>query len=307
MIRDFSLFHKPIQLGSPKSSHHVLLLHTLPHKRGIVPKFDIEGNQFGFGGRLQIGDEIISRDERWSTKKEAREELAERGVEVVKSMQERAKEPAVGPGTSWVGLLLGMLTRLSGSSFHIKNLQRNLDRYVLLIILPTEFHTSIADGGGPSYTEYAVGTGFACTCTIPLSPDAFGSTSESFPTKKAARANAAREAMKHLIDQGHTNSDPACSCHHHHSTCWTEVCTRPYSSLYLCTATQAAGIGFLYASPIITASFILTVGATSSGCWKRNQWKNTNLEGLRRRRVLVHHSNNHSLRRNYAERPAELS
>ena len=198
---------KPIQLGSPKTSHHVPLLYTLCQKRGIVPKFDIEGNQFGFGGRLQIGDEIISRDERWSTKKEAREELAERGVEVVKSMQERAKEPAVGPGTSWVGLLLGMLTRLSGSSFHIKNLQRNLDRYVLLIILPTEFHTSIADGGGPSYTEYAVGTGFACTCTIPLSPDAFGSTSESFPTKKAARANAAREAMKYLIDHGHTNSD----------------------------------------------------------------------------------------------------
>lgn len=74
--------------------------------------------------------------------------------------------------------------------------------------LPTAFHYgAIADGGGPVYTEYDLGGIFACTCIIPSCPDSFGSASDSFPSKKAARANAAREAMMSLIDQGLTNPD----------------------------------------------------------------------------------------------------
>ena len=91
------------------------------------------------------------------------EALSEMGVEIIKNLQE--DEPAPGQGTSWVGLLLGMLAPLSGSSFHIKNLQRNLDRYALLTILPTEFHKSIAHDSGPIFTEDAIGTSFACICT----------------------------------------------------------------------------------------------------------------------------------------------
>ena len=74
--------------------------------------------------------------------------------------------------------------------------------------LATAYHSgAISDGSGPVYTEYDLGGIFACTCTIPSYPDSFGSASDSFPTKKAARANAAREAMKYLIDQGLTNPD----------------------------------------------------------------------------------------------------
>ncbi|MCJ1266273.1 hypothetical protein MMC22_006156 [Lobaria immixta] len=168
---------QPVQLGSPRTSQHVSTLHQLCQKRGIVPEFEIDGDQNdGFGGWLKVGSETISRDERWPKKKDAREGLAERGVEVVKSMQERAQEGVVGPPISWVGLL---------QTFH---------------------SGSIADGG-PVFTEYAVGGGFGCTCTIPLSPDPFGSASEFFSSKKAARNNAAKEAMKYLIDQGHVNPD----------------------------------------------------------------------------------------------------
>lgn len=63
------------------------------------------------------------------------------------------------------------------------------------------------EGGGPVYTEYAIDGGFGCTCTITLHPGSFGSASECFGTKKAARANAAAEAVKYLIDQGLTNPD----------------------------------------------------------------------------------------------------
>ena len=74
--------------------------------------------------------------------------------------------------------------------------------------LPTAFHAgAISDGSGPVYTEYDLGGIFACQCTIPSYPGSFGSATNSFPTKKAARANAAREAMNYLIDQGLTNPD----------------------------------------------------------------------------------------------------
>lgn len=70
---------------------------------------------------------------------------------------------------------------------------------------PTEYH--ISEGSGPVYKEYAIGVGFAYTCNHPSYPGTFGSATVSFPTKKAARANAAKEAVKYLIDQGLTNPD----------------------------------------------------------------------------------------------------
>lgn len=75
--------------------------------RGIVPKYEIEGDQSDFGGWLQIGNETISRDERWKTKKDAKEGLAEMGVELVKGLREKEmeKEPVAGPQPNWVGLL----------------------------------------------------------------------------------------------------------------------------------------------------------------------------------------------------------
>ena len=58
------------------------------------------------------------------------------------------------------------------------------------------------------YNEYALpGTSFACTCQIPSHPTPFGSSQIAFPNKKAARINAAQEAMQYIIAQGLTNPD----------------------------------------------------------------------------------------------------
>lgn len=93
-------------------------------------------------------------------------------------------------------------------TFPQEKLAKDFKLSITLTSLPTAFHYgAISDGSGPVYTEYDLGGIFACTCTIPSYPDSFGSASASFPTKKAARANAAREAMKYLIDQGLTNPD----------------------------------------------------------------------------------------------------
>lgn len=95
-----------VPVGAPKTNHHVPVLYMLCQKRGIVPEFEIDGDRYGFGGWLKIGNETVSRDERWSTKKDAKEGLAERGVEVVKGMQERENAPLAN-GQSWVGKLQG--------------------------------------------------------------------------------------------------------------------------------------------------------------------------------------------------------
>lgn len=68
-------------------------------------------------------------------------------------------------------------------------------------------YSQTGDSVGPIFTEYTVGSLFACTCLISLHPTPFGSESVVFPSKKAARTNAAREAMKFLISIGHATAD----------------------------------------------------------------------------------------------------
>lgn len=72
----------------------------------------------------------------------------------------------------------------------------------------TEYHSAVSPSQGPVYTEYILpGPTFACTCVIPSTVSSFGSQEIAFRSKKAARLNAAREAMQHLIAQGLTDSD----------------------------------------------------------------------------------------------------
>lgn len=167
----------PIQLGEPTSSFHTAELYQLGQKLGIVPGFDFEGDsQLGWGGRLRLGERIITKDGmRWQTKKAAKVELAELGLEAMRgttSVQNMLKTK------NWAGLL---------HEFYNKSLSN--------------------DVGGPVYAEYSIGSCFACTCTIPARSEPFGSVLGSFPNKKAARASAAMEAMEFLIEKGQANSE----------------------------------------------------------------------------------------------------
>lgn len=78
--------------------------------------------------------------------------------------------------------------------------------------MKTDHHTPTrSTTGGPVYLEYTHGIAFACTCKIPAHPNPFGSESEPlFPSKRAARSNAAKEAMQFLINQGLASLDGSC-------------------------------------------------------------------------------------------------
>ncbi|KAI4134070.1 MAG: hypothetical protein LQ347_001839, partial [Umbilicaria vellea] len=73
---------EPVQLGGPKTSHFVPLLNNLCQAKGLTPVFEILDHGGGFGGKLLVAGETVEREGTWGTKKEAREKLAEFGVEV---------------------------------------------------------------------------------------------------------------------------------------------------------------------------------------------------------------------------------
>ena len=101
----------PVPLGS-RSSHHLIALNNLCQQKGFVSDFQIDGDasKADFGGLLKVGDVIIASDERWHSKKEAREALAEMGLETVKCMAAVRKELGTPSekDKNWIGMLVGM-------------------------------------------------------------------------------------------------------------------------------------------------------------------------------------------------------
>lgn len=75
-----------------------------------MPDFQIDGDAIAdFGGILKIGDVTIASDERWHSKKEAREALAEKGLEAVKDMEAKRKGTSTPAekDKNWIGMLVG--------------------------------------------------------------------------------------------------------------------------------------------------------------------------------------------------------
>ena len=104
---------EPLSLGS-KTSYHVSALNTLCQSRGVVPVFEIDGDasNVDFGGILKFGDITIASDERWRSKKEAREALAERGMERAKNLEVKSRQTGTSgalpkDAKNWVGMLHG--------------------------------------------------------------------------------------------------------------------------------------------------------------------------------------------------------
>ncbi|KAL8662262.1 MAG: hypothetical protein Q9202_004867 [Teloschistes flavicans] len=210
---------EPVQLGAPRTSHNVPMLHQLCQERGLVAEYEIDGGQAeGFCGSVTVGQEVISSERRCPNKKEAKEALAELAVPVVKDMVAVGREKKAAGGEqerNWIGTLLGrsilngFFSSSSSSSSSSSVGYLGLSQYHNALD-PT--HTS----PGPTYTEYALGLHFACTCTLHAtdptdaqipSPASFGSPTIPFTTKKAARNNAAKEAVRHLISTGGLNDD----------------------------------------------------------------------------------------------------
>ena len=189
---------QPVQIGGPKTTYHISALNTLCQVRGLVPQFEIEAQAGGrFGGCLRVGTETVVSHETFLSKKEAKEALAEKGLDLVKGMVAQGKEISSPEEErkNWVGLLMGVLS--------ISSPRAVTENFVEYHMAPG----SETGGVGPNFIEFALGSCFACTCTIPGHDAEFGSSTTPFPAKKAARNEAAKQAVQFLIAQGLTNPD----------------------------------------------------------------------------------------------------
>ena len=97
------------QLGVPLTTtlttHHVGQLNNQCQALGLSARYEIDGDQpTGFGGFLQLGSHTITMDERWPSKKAAREGLAQKGLAVVRDLK-RKKTDDERPVENWIGLL----------------------------------------------------------------------------------------------------------------------------------------------------------------------------------------------------------
>lgn len=94
-----------VPLATTITTHNVGQLNNRCQTLGLSPRYVIYGDQpIGFGGYLQFGHHTISRDERWPSKKAAREGLAQKGLAILNGRQsERAED--VSSVENWVGML----------------------------------------------------------------------------------------------------------------------------------------------------------------------------------------------------------
>lgn len=100
---------EPVELGKV-TNQYVPALTQLCQAKCVTPVFDIQGkaDKPAFGGRLTLGDTVITLSEEYRSKKEAKERLAEQGLDIVKAMEVSKRENAAPHGenrVNWVGQL----------------------------------------------------------------------------------------------------------------------------------------------------------------------------------------------------------
>ena len=98
----------PVELNT-SSNHHVATLHALCQKKGISPIFEYnEITKYAFTGFLRIGQDSVTVDDPCRSKKEVKERLSEKGIDLVNRLdsQKKGLSPSE-DGRNWVGQLQG--------------------------------------------------------------------------------------------------------------------------------------------------------------------------------------------------------
>lgn len=137
----------PVQVGAPKSSASVSRLNTICQQKGLLLDWDIKeaaSSLPGFTGTLTVGAETLVLEVAQPSKKDAKQILAERGVEVAERMEARVRggseggEGGSGGNENWYGKLLGMyLVVCYGSSIvHPLHLYFSLRSKPRILVFP---------------------------------------------------------------------------------------------------------------------------------------------------------------------------
>lgn len=92
-------------LNTTLTTHYVGQLNNQCQTLGLSAYYEIDGDQqIGFSGYLQLGPHMITMDERWPSKKAAKEGLATQGLAIANALQTKKAEEATST-ENWVGML----------------------------------------------------------------------------------------------------------------------------------------------------------------------------------------------------------
>ncbi|KAI9777543.1 MAG: hypothetical protein M1839_008837 [Geoglossum umbratile] len=161
---------QPVQIGQSRSSKHSVVFHLLAQEKRIAATFEFkEPTPQQFSVTLTLDDRrVVEEPGPWPSKKAAKEAVCEKGYQVLTGMEGIAT-PTPTNIENWVGML-----------------QQYYDGRDHACPRPT-------------YTDFAVGNLFACELVIDKRVSApFGGRYTKFPSKRAAKTNAAREAVEWL-------------------------------------------------------------------------------------------------------------
>ncbi|KAF2128125.1 hypothetical protein P153DRAFT_294300 [Dothidotthia symphoricarpi CBS 119687] len=192
---------QPVAVGA-RSSDHMVALHDKFQKLGIPQPI------FTFAGRSDLGWTVevsfpgmdvaelqngLKEEGMFNSKPEAKEAISKSALELILALEnegkvtkpEKAKKGKAGVTASVSQLGEGQKVEQGPN-------------YVGQLL---EFQRA-RSAPQPTYTDYAVGTRFACLLSLSSHADEFGSLESTHSTKKAARQEAARHAVDHFKAQG---------------------------------------------------------------------------------------------------------
>ncbi|KAH0563074.1 hypothetical protein GP486_002355 [Trichoglossum hirsutum] len=161
---------QPVRIGQSRTSEHSVAFHKLAQEKRITPVFEYEEvSPQRFGVKLTLEGRVVVKEAGpWPSKKAAKEAVCKRGIHDLSEMKGTVNPPPPSNGENWVGTL-------------------------------QEFYDLDPTWPRPVYTDFAVGNQFACELVIDKHYAPFGGCLVKFPSKKAAKANAARKAVEWLI------------------------------------------------------------------------------------------------------------
>ncbi|KAI4610343.1 hypothetical protein J4E80_008107 [Alternaria sp. BMP 0032] len=196
----------PVAVGA-RSSRHTILLHEKYQALGIPqPLFTYGGGSetgwtvsVSFPG-LDDAEELqglkFEEERKFNSKQEAKEAMSQKALGVLEELEKEGRVKKGGKGKKKKG----------GSEGEGKTVEKEKEEkekgpgenYVGKLL---EFQRA-TDSPQPTYTDYQSGQRFSCIITIDGEDQPFGSISNLFSSKKAARQDAARHAVEHFKSLG---------------------------------------------------------------------------------------------------------
>ncbi|KAI4957876.1 hypothetical protein J4E86_005016 [Alternaria arbusti] len=197
----------PVAVGA-RSSRHTILLHEKYQALGIPQPLFTYGGGSETGWTVSVSfpglddtEELqglkFEEERKFNSKQEAKEAMSQKALGVLEELEKEGRVKKGGKGKKKKG-------GNEGNEGEGKAVEKGKEENYVGKLL--EFQRA-TDSPQPTYTDYQSGQRFSCIITIDGEDQRFGSISNLFSSKKAARQDAARHAVEHFKTLGTWPSD----------------------------------------------------------------------------------------------------